>query len=189
MDRFAELKVKGWKNLEKGERLEWKALEDSEKVAQDRLEKVKTGVEDSKGSSEGVVEIGKRDLEGLLARLDRLEQMKQGVERNAGLQTRGDWQNVKETTKLKTATIRKYREKTDESYKYVIWREFLMSRWNVEKRTDEQIYKIHLYDPADKETMTNPLVITKPLLEFAKTFEKEQVTILEMKKEKQEKVV
>jgi len=187
MGRLEELKAKTWPKLSKDEKKEYSLLLDREKRSLEQVEGAREALSDAE--RENIVEVDKKSLSDLLARVEQLEKEKKGHIKKAGLFKAGEWSDTKDEKRVNTATIRKYRETTEDPYRYALDWKFLQRRWNEKTREDDLIYQIYLYDPADKGSFKAPVPISKPLRYFVKNFDKEQVNLLEKRTKKQEKVV
>lgn len=187
MSRLEELKAKTWPKLSKDEKKEYSLLLNREKVSLGQIDDTREIL--TEAEKENVVEVDKKILSDLLDRVQELEKEKKGHMKKAGLFKDGEWSDTKNEKRIRTATVRKFRESTDEPYRYALDWKFLQKRWNEKTREDDLIYNIYLYDPADEATLKDRIVITKPLRFFVKSFDKEQVKLIDQRVTVQEKVV
>src|SRR3990167_1375479 len=187
MSRLDVLKAKGWPKLTKEEKDEYTKLLEGEQNAKWNLQEAKSTIQEEKSDT---VEISKSTLQDLVSRLDRIE--KEKAVRGRDPVTLGDpeWKESKNEKRIYTATLRKYRETTDEDYLYVVDLHHLKWEKNPDTLEREQIYKIYMFDPKDKETLEEGKRIIKSMSirDFCVNLEREEVKISESKKNVLEKV-
>ena len=172
MSRLQELKDKGWKNLTGEEREEYQALKSDDELVEDLPEQ-----KPEERLEEETIEIKKSAIESLLARVETLESANRSHEMKAGLYPTGEWEEKTEKKRIHIATLKKFRETTDDEYMYTVdWRFLKLARDQI---TNEliQIYKITFRKKNGELVERN-----MSLSDFAKIIEREEVTILEKKK-------
>ncbi len=137
-----------------------------------------------KGTAE-MVEIKKDELDGIIARLGKLEQEAKSGQKNAGLFTEdNEWRELEEDQKVYTATIRKWRKTASDPFLYTIGWQYDRDEFNEKTREKEQWYKFKFLNEKDEEVEAE-----MPILNFVKSAEREKVDIVEKKVKKLSKVV
>ena len=138
-----------------------------------------------KEQEKATVEVEKAVLDNLLSRLSILEESNAVYQKKEGLFAKeGDIREAQaQAPRIRTATLRKYRTTSDDPYMLAIDLKLYRTEWDAVKREMQQIYRItwRLPDGKTKETMM-------PIQQFAQINDREEVTILENKVKKMEKI-
>lgn len=181
--RFEELKKVGFPNLKGDQRSEYKALKDKdeavgEKPKEEAPKPKVTTPTTSEGKDSETIEIPKKQLNGILARLDQLE-----AEKRAGrnLPTEGDWKVVDKSKEPYTATLR--RDKENYFLRFVVNDDYPKRVLSAKKNAWEDVCMTEWIDP-DGKTVQKEV----KLLEYMK-FPIEQITLLKRKATPIEKIV
>jgi len=170
MERFQELKTKGWVNLTKDEKAEYQGLKGSSSkvVSQEETITVKKG------------DLHKMIDEAVEAQTAHLQNQTNHLERQIGL---GDWQDIESKERKHTAHFKLYRTNTDEDFRLIVdWKHLRFDYDEETRKHDKNIYKITLIDDKGEESLAEI-----ELTAFARIQDLEVVDIIEQEKKKQVK--
>jgi|TARA_Y100000310_G_scaffold140332_2_gene139709 hypothetical protein len=152
MDRFKELKDKGWRNLSISEREEYQALKPDVTESQPEENKITLSKEELAAlMDEKINSLRKENLE--------LKTQNQGLEKQIGI---GDWAEVeKGKDRTYTATFKMWRPTTDDKWSLVVdWKHLRFDYDEGTRKYDKDIYKVRLLnDNGDYEDVEMTLSV------------------------------
>lgn len=199
MDRFSELKTKGWVNLSKEERAEYNILkagpmprsEIAITPTPESMSELLTEEADLKKPAESdTVTVKKGELMQMVeeiaeAKIQKLREENQELKHSLTLERKvglGEWSYVGDAGERKhTAFFRLWRSNTDEDFKIIVDRKHLRYDYDeVTRAHDKDIYKLTLMDDKGEKTE-----IELPHRDFAKISDIEIVDIIKMDKKEQ----